>query len=124
MRTGKLVLGAIALAAVAVMAVAAVTVTIATADDEAVQNYTIFCAKCHGTGGHGDGPNAATLSTKPRDFSDCATMRKISDDTVFRAIKGGGTAVNLPNDMPPWGQAFEDDEIKQLAAYVRTFCGK
>jgi cytochrome c oxidase cbb3-type subunit III len=92
------------------------------ADSETATEFGIYCAKCHGTGGHGDGPNASTLKTKPRDFTDCATMKKISDDTIFKAIKEGGAAVNLPNDMPPWGQAFDDGEIKQLAAYVRTFC--
>ena len=119
MRTGKLLAGVLALAAVV-----SITVSAGAADDEVLQNYAIYCAKCHGPGGHGDGPNASTLSTKPRDFSDCGTMLKISDRTIFQAIKGGGAAVSLPNDMPPWGQAFEDSEIKQLAAYVRSFCDR
>ena len=86
--------------------------------------YKVYCAKCHGPSGHGDGANASTLKTRPRDFSDCATMSKISDDTMFKAIKEGGAAVNLPGDMPPWGQAFEDGEIKGLVVYLRQFCKK
>lgn len=111
---------------VAMVLAAALSLTLAAApacaQDETATDFSIYCAKCHGTEGHGDGPNASTLNTKPRDFTDCATMKKIDDATIFKAIKEGGAAVNLPNDMPPWGQAFDDSEIKKLAAYVRTFC--
>jgi len=27
-------------------------------------------------------------------------MQKISDDTMFKVIKGGGASVGLPGDMP------------------------
>jgi mono/diheme cytochrome c family protein len=90
----------------------------------AKQNYTTFCVKCHGDNGKGDGPAAATLQTKPRDFTDCARMGKITDDTMFNVIKNGGKANGLSGDMQAWNQAFEDGEIKDLAAYIRTFCKK
>jgi mono/diheme cytochrome c family protein len=116
------------------LAAVAVTITIVgmvpraiAAGDDAESpsaDYLVYCAKCHGTSGHGDGANASTLKTRPRDFADCATMSKISDATMFKAIKEGGAAVNLPADMPPWGQAFDDSEIKGLVAYVHTFCKK
>jgi cytochrome c oxidase cbb3-type subunit 3 len=93
-------------------------------DVSPADQYKVYCAKCHGPAGHGDGANASTLKTRPRDFSDCATMSKISDDIMFKAIKEGGAAVNLPGDMPPWGQAFEDGEIRGLVTYVRAFCKK
>jgi mono/diheme cytochrome c family protein len=111
--------------------VCALTVTgivrraVAADDDESVSTqYLVYCAKCHGPSGHGDGANASTLKTRPRDFADCAVMKKIPDATIFKAIKEGGAAVQLPGDMPPWGQAFDDSEIKGLVAYVRTFCKK
>ena len=85
-------------------------------------DYMIYCAKCHGMTGNGDGPNAATLKTRPRDFADCAVMKKISDATMFKAIKEGGASVNVSPEMPPWGQAFDDSEIKELITYVRKFC--
>ncbi len=86
--------------------------------------YMMFCATCHGKTGAGDGPQAATLSTHPRNFTDCAAMGKVSDDVVFKAIKFGGAAVNLSAEMPAWGSAMPDDEVKALAAYVRSFCKK
>ena len=90
----------------------------------AKQNYDTFCAKCHGATGKGDGPGAATLSTSPRNFSDCAAMGKISDDTMFNVIKNGGAANGLSKDMQAWNAGFEDGEMHDLVAYIRTFCAK
>ena len=87
-------------------------------------NYDTFCVKCHGPSGKGDGPAAATLSTNPRNFTDCAAMGKISDDTLFNVIKNGGAAAGLSKDMQAWSSGFEDGEIHDLVAYVRTFCKK
>jgi mono/diheme cytochrome c family protein len=90
----------------------------------AKSNYQTFCVKCHGAGGKGDGASAATLKTKPRDFTDCARMKTLSDDTLFKVIKNGGAANALSGDMPAWSQGFEDDEIHGLVAFVRSFCKK
>ncbi len=93
-------------------------------DDSAQDNYTAYCTKCHGPAGHGDGPSAGSLATKPQDFADCAAMQKISDDTMFKAIKDGGAAVGLPGDMPSWSDGLSDAEVHDLVAYVRAFCKK
>jgi mono/diheme cytochrome c family protein len=92
--------------------------------DDAKSNYQTFCAKCHGDAGKGNGSGAATLATKPRDFTDCARMAKESDDTLFNVIKNGGKANGMSGDMQAWNNAFEDPEIKDLVAYIRTFCKK
>jgi len=95
------------------------------ADEAAAKaSYTTFCVKCHGESGKGDGPAAATLKTKPRDFTNCAQMTAIKDDTLFNVIKNGGGAANLSAEMPAWKDGFEDPEIKDLVAFVRTFCKK
>src|SRR5579859_3446442 len=73
------------------------------ASAQADLTYKIYCARCHGDSGHGDGADAATFKTHPRDFTDCAAMAKISDDTMFKAIKDGGAAVGVSGDMPAWG---------------------
>ena len=91
---------------------------------DAKTNFQTFCVKCHGAGGKGDGPSGATLKTKPRDFTDCARMAKLSDDTLFNVIKNGGAANGLSPDMAAWSLGFEDSEIHDLVAYVRTFCKK
>jgi cytochrome c oxidase cbb3-type subunit 3 len=88
----------------------------------AKQNYDRFCAVCHGPAGKGDGPAGMTLPKHPRDFTDCAVMKPMSDETLFKAIKEGGPAVGLSKDMPPWGDGMSDDAIHDLVALVRSFC--
>ncbi len=88
------------------------------------KEFVRFCSKCHGTEGKGDGPQADALTTKPRDFTDCARMKTLSDDTLFTAIKEGGEAVHLSKDMPAWKDGMDDDEIHDLIAYVRSLCSK
>lgn len=95
------------------------------ADPTDAQNqYQSFCSPCHGATGKGDGPAGANLSVKPRDFSDCAAMAKLSDDTLFKAIKSGGQAIGRSGQMPPWSGAFNDAQIHALVAYLRSFCKK
>jgi len=90
----------------------------------AASNYADSCADCHGTSGMGDGPKAATLKTKPANYTDCATMSKLSDDYLFNIIKNGGKSVGKSKDMADFGMAYSDDEIHGLVAYIRTFCKK
>jgi cytochrome c oxidase cbb3-type subunit 3 len=87
-------------------------------------NYQLFCVKCHGPNGEGNGPAAATLHTKPRNYTDCKKMATITDQTLFNAIKNGGASVGLSADMPAWKQGFDDDDIHNLVAFVRSFCKK
>ena len=89
---------------------------------QARENFDRFCSVCHGKTGKGDGPGGMSLSTKPKDFTDCARMKPISDETLFTAIKEGGPAVQLSKDMQPWKQGMEDDEIHDLVAFIRGFC--
>jgi len=118
MRIVKTILGAVLIGA-ALLAFAP-----ASRADDAKSNYQTFCAKCHGDTGKGNGSGAATFATKPRDFTDCARMAKESDDTLFKVIKNGGQANGFSSEMQAWNSAFEDSEIKDLVAYIRTFCKK
>jgi mono/diheme cytochrome c family protein len=87
-------------------------------------NYEDFCAKCHGEDGKGNGPAAATLNPKPRDYTDCKTMAGKSDDELFKVISEGGEASGMSPDMQPWGGTISDEEIHELVKYVRSFCKK
>jgi mono/diheme cytochrome c family protein len=91
-------------------------------DDNAVHEYAIYCAKCHGDDGRGDGVYAPKLHKKPRDFTNCAVMAPIPDATIVKAIEQGGEAVGLSNEMPSWQGALDDDEIAALAKFIRGFC--
>ena len=84
--------------------------------------YKELCAKCHGSGGEGDGKEASTLNTKPQDLTDCIRMAKFNDEQLFRAIKEGGPAIKLSKDMPSYSESMEDDEIHDVLAFIRTLC--
>jgi mono/diheme cytochrome c family protein len=88
----------------------------------AKSNFRTMCTPCHGESGRGDGAAGRTLRAHPADFTNCNRMSKESDDKVFRVIKEGGASSGLSSDMQPWGKAFDDEEIRGLVAYVRTFC--
>ena len=77
---------------------------------------------CHGANGKGDGPAAAGLNPKPKDFTDCNAMAKNSDETLFKAIKEGGQSVGISPMMPSWGAALKDQQVKDLVTYIRSLC--
>jgi cytochrome c553 len=113
------------LVVVAGVALIAIGVGLAQAQEASpATNYLMFCATCHGKDGKGDGPSAASLNPRPRDFADCKVMTKISDDTIFRAIKFGGASVGVSNQMPSWAAGLSDHDIHGLVGYVRHFCPK
>lgn len=90
----------------------------------AKKNYADLCASCHGDSGAGDGAAASALEVKPTNFTNCAGLSKVSDDTLFKAIKEGGPAVGLNAAMPPQSGALSDAQTKDLVAYIRSFCKK
>lgn len=86
--------------------------------------YKDLCVGCHGESGKGDGPAAVGINPKPKDFTDCDVMAKVSNETAFKAIKGGGQSVGVSPMMPSWSSALEDPQIKELITYIRSFCKK
>ena len=86
--------------------------------------YGELCAKCHGSAGKGDGKEAATLTTKPKDLTDCQRMSGFTDDQLFKVVKGGGPAGGLSKDMPSYADALEDDEMRDTLAFIRSLCTK
>ena len=113
------------LVAVALAASITLTSTPSRADEAAAkESYKTLCAKCHGDTGKGDGPSVAKLEKKPGDFTDCAHIGKFTDDQLFKIIKEGGPAEKLSKEMNGFGDGMEDDEIKGMVTYIKTFCKK
>lgn len=80
-----------------------------------------YCALCHGATGKGDGIGAAALNPKPRDFTDKALMSAMTDEHIIKVITEGGPAVGKSPFMTAWKALLKEDQIKDVAAYVRTF---
>jgi mono/diheme cytochrome c family protein len=88
--------------------------------------YGWNCMPCHGAEGKGDGPVAARLGLRPRDFSRGMFQLKSShrdempfDDDLFRSITAG-----FPNGaMPAFGE-FTAEERWALVDHVKSLAGR
>ncbi|HLZ36045.1 MAG TPA: cytochrome c [Nitrospira sp.] len=76
--------------------------------------YERHCLACHGTGGWGDGPNAASLKVAPANFHRFSSFLK-SDEELLRTIEHG--VVFSP--MHSWRGQLTDGEMQDVVAYIR-----
>src|SRR5438874_1615518 len=86
--------------------------------------YAKWCAGCHGDTGAGDGPAAAAMVPRPRNFTGAvykirttASGQLPTDADLMRAIDEG-----LPGSaMPAWKGRLSDAERRDVIAYIKTF---
>jgi mono/diheme cytochrome c family protein len=85
--------------------------------------YDAHCVECHGAGGKGDGPSAAYLVPRPRDFTTgkykirtTESGTAASDDDLIASVRRGlyGTA------MPGWDRILSDTEIGDVVHYLKS----
>lgn len=80
------------------------------------------CVTCHGTSGTGNGPAAAALNPKPRNYTDKTWQSSVTDDQLAKTIVGGGASVGKSPLMPPNPDLeAKPDVVKGLVAIVRSF---
>src|SRR6476646_9820572 len=84
---------------------------------EAVKLYDQRCASCHGPQGKGDGPEAAKLALRPRNFSDPTWQLAVPDRLLQKAILEGGAAVGKSPVMPAHPDLGERPDL--LAALLQ-----
>src|SRR5207244_12964585 len=65
------------------------------------------CETWHGKTGHGNGPTAAALNPKPRDFTAPTNFKSKNDDEMFAVISKGGASRKLSPLMPAWGTTLK-----------------
>ena len=86
----------------------------------AAEKFSTLCASCHGASGQGDGPAAAALDPKPRNYSDAAWQASVSDEDLSKIILEGGAAVGKSPIMPPSADLKDKPEVvKGLVQLVR-----
>ena len=89
---------------------------------EAQQLFQTVCSACHGASGKGDGPGAAALDPKPRDYTDAAWQKSTKDEAIAAIILKGGQAVGKSPLMPPAPQLeAKPGVLKGLVSIVRSF---
>ena len=102
----------------------------AAADDTAgspaeAQAATIFktrCSTCHGMDGKGNGPASITLNPKPRNYTDPAWQKSVTDDHIREIIVKGGAALGKsPNMLANPDLADKPDVVTALMKKVRSF---
>lgn len=87
--------------------------------------FKTVCANCHGPEGHGDGPAAASMNPKPRNYSDAAWQESVTDDELKRIILKGGSALGKSGMMPASPQLKDHPEVlEDLVKMIRGFAKK
>jgi mono/diheme cytochrome c family protein len=79
--------------------------------------YGYDCAMCHGANGNGKG-DVTDLKTPPKDYTDPAALKDLSDGDIFSIIKNG------KGQMPPDGGRTKPDDIWNMVILVRSFAKK
>ena len=89
---------------------------------EAQKVFGTLCSSCHGTTGKGDGPAASALNPKPRNYTDTAWQKSVTDQQIADTIVKGGAKVGKSNLMPPNPQLKGKPEVVAgLVKIVRSF---
>ena len=89
----------------------------------AQQAKTLFeqrCTPCHGAGGAGDGVASASLTPKPRNFTDAAWQASVDDAYLEKIIKYGGAAVGKSPSMPGNPDLNDPAVLSALKDVVRS----
>ena len=79
--------------------------------------YDVRCVACHGPTGGGDGPAAAALDPRPRNFRDVEFWKSHTPEQLRDVVKHGkpGTL------MAPFEGVLSDAEIDDVVRYLATF---
>ncbi len=89
-------------------------------DDESLERgailYAANCAVCHGDGGMGDGPTAASLDPAPSPIAHTSQM--MGDDYLFWRVSEGGISFNTA--MPAWNGTLDEQARWDVINYVRA----
>lgn len=81
--------------------------------------YGMACAACHGHEGAGNPEWESAVRSVS--FADCGTTAEPAE-TWETIVKKGGPVRGLSSVMPAFPEAFTDEEVSAVVAYVRTFC--
>ncbi len=80
--------------------------------------YGYDCAMCHGATGDGKGEVGVAMKPAPKDFTDPASLKDMSDGTLFYIIKSG------KGEMQGEGERLKTDDVWNMVILVRSFAKK
>ncbi|MGH9636857.1 MAG: c-type cytochrome [Candidatus Angelobacter sp.] len=80
-----------------------------------------YCIRCHDPESTPERvSNLDNLSPAPHQFTDGATLNRISDADLTNMIAHGGPALGKSPQMPAYGATLKPAEIKAMLSYIRT----
>ena len=80
------------------------------------------CTLCHGLEGRGNGPAAANLHPQPANYTDPKWQTSVDDETLRKAIIGGGPAVGKSMMMPANPDLKDKPQVvDELVKLIRGF---
>ena len=80
-----------------------------------------YCIRCHDPESTPERvSNLDNLSPAPHQFTDGATLNRMSDADLTNMIAHGGPALNKSPQMPAYGATLKPAEIKAMLSYIRT----
>ncbi len=86
--------------------------------------FDVMCAGCHGTYGNGQEGTKSGFVPRVPTLADKAYMDSVPDDYIALIIKKGGAYMGKIAAMPAWEHKFNDEQINDLVAHIRTFTSK
>ena len=80
------------------------------------------CARCHGRGAKGDGPDLVKLQSavSPDDWTDKESNKELTDSFIFAMINKGGKANGKSRIMPAFGDKLDAQQVQDLLAFIRS----
>ena len=81
------------------------------------QLYSKLCWTCHGKNGKGEGPAAANLNPKPKNFSSVELQKQTDGELFWKLSNGKGM-------MVPYKHSLNEEKRWQLINYIRTLSVK
>jgi mono/diheme cytochrome c family protein len=80
-----------------------------------------YCIRCHDPESTPERvSNLDNLSPAPHQFTDGATLNRMSDADLTNMIAHGGPALGKSPQMPAYGATLKPAEIKAMLSYIRT----
>jgi mono/diheme cytochrome c family protein len=103
----------------------ALTISVAGAAGNVESGAKIFaanCARCHGQGGKGDGPDLVKLQSavSPDDWTDKESNKNLTDSFIVAMITKGGKANGKSRIMPAFGNKLNAEQVQNLLAFIRS----
>ena len=83
--------------------------------------YEQACASCHGVDGKG-APVGTGIEVPLPDLSDCKFVTAESTANWSGLVQHGGHFLGLSSQMPGFGDALSDEDVRAVIDYLRGFC--